>query len=154
MNDHCGQTNTNLNPISCPFVLILSMSLLPLHVVIVHWLKGQPGGMPRWLRIMCHGCRHMAQSQGFICRVILFFKKFSTWCILIDSCCFSVPTLLTINRVIPLLPSYISHIFFSDISRLTPRLEVSIRPQPSTSRIRYHPSLVYRFSSLVFFTNG
>ena len=154
MNDHYGRTNTNLNPISCPLVLMLSMSLLPLHMVIVHWLKGYPGGMPRWSRIMCHGCRHVAQSQRSMCRVVSFFKKFSTWCILIGSCQFNIPTLLTINRGIPFLPFYISHIFFSDISRLAPRLEVSFCPQLSTSRIRYPPSLVCRFSSLVFFTNG
>jgi len=41
---------------------------------------------------------------------------------------FQCPTLLPINRAIPLLPSHISHIFFSDINRPTPCLEVSFHP--------------------------
>ena len=41
---------------------------------------------------------------------------------------FQYPTLLTINRAIPLLPSHISHIFFSNLNRPVPRLEVSFHP--------------------------
>ena len=51
------------------------------------------------------------------------------------------PTLLLINRAIPLLPLHISYIFFFDLNRPTHHLEVSFCPYSSSFRIFF----IYRF---------
>ena len=116
MDDHFGQTKFNSIPISCPFVLVSSMLLLAWHVVVFHWLRGSPGSMSGWSEIKGLRCWHMRNLGGLPVVSFRSLKKnrhmaHSNWFM-----SFQCPTLLTINRTIPFLPSHISHIFFSDIS--------------------------------------
>ena len=151
MDDHHGQTKLGLDPISCTLVLVLSMSLSPLHAAIPYWLEDC------LVKCQC-ASRSIVQmlTSGLIQRptscVVSLFKKTchvacSGWITSLQC-----PSLLPINSQLPLLPSHflIFSILTSVVHRASSRsFPLVLSPLRLVSSILLLPSMGFFQYSLL-----
>ena len=90
MDDHHGRTKLGLDPINCPFVLVLSMPLSLLHMAILYWLEDCLGGVSRWFKIRCLDADTWLNPKGPLVMQFHSLRRAATWRVLVGSHRFNV----------------------------------------------------------------